>query len=148
MAAIAPSVSPISLTQEVTCAPLIPLLKTKLGLSNALAGTLATFLRSSAPVQPFIGYWADRTNPRWLVVLAPGGTALFMSLLGASPTYLLTVPLLVLAGLSHAAYHAPAPAMVAHVSGERVGTGMSLFMTLPFALLLPARPLHAQPPAA
>ena len=109
-------------------APLIPLLKAKLGLSNALAGTLATFLRSSALVQPFIGYWADRTNPRWLVVLAPGGTALFMSLLGASPTYLLAVPLLVLAGLSHAAYHAPAPAMVAYVSGERVGTGMSIFM--------------------
>ncbi len=45
-------------------APLIPLLKVKLGLSNALAGTLAAFLRSSSLVQPFIGYLADHTNAR------------------------------------------------------------------------------------
>ena len=109
-------------------APLIPLLKAKLHLSNLLAGTLAAFLRSSSLAQPFIGYLADRTNARWFVALAPGCTALFMSLLGASPSYVLTIPLLVLAGLSHAAYHAPAPAMVAHVSGGRLGTAMSLFM--------------------
>jgi FSR family fosmidomycin resistance protein-like MFS transporter len=109
-------------------APLIPLLKLKLGISNALAGTLAAFLRSSSLVQPFIGYLADRTNARWFVVLAPGATAAFMSLLGVAPSYLLAIPLLMLAGLSHAAYHAPAPAMVARVSGGRVGTGMSVFM--------------------
>ena len=54
------------------------------------------------------------------MVLAPGATALFMSLLGASPSYIAMVPLLVLAGLSHASYHAPAPAMVACMSGDRV----------------------------
>lgn len=110
-------------------APLVPLLKHKLGLSNALAGTLATFLRSSSLVQPFIGYLADRMSARWFVVLAPGATAVCMSLLGAMPGYGLLVPLLLLAGLSHACYHAPAPAMVAQVSGERIGAGMSFFMT-------------------
>ena len=109
-------------------APLIPLLREKLALSNTLAGTLATFLRSSSLAQPFIGYLADRTGARWFVVLAPATSAVFMSLLGASPSYLLLVPLLVLAGLSHASYHAPSPAMVAHVSGGRVGKGMSIFM--------------------
>ena len=78
-------------------APLIPLLKAKLSLSNVLAGTLAAFLRSSSLAQPFIGYLADRTNARWFVVLAPGCTALFMSLVGASPSYGLTVPLLLMA---------------------------------------------------
>ncbi len=102
------------------------------------------------------------------MVLAPGATAVFMSLLGVAPSYLLAIPLLVMAGLSHAAYHAPAPAMVAQVSGGRVGTGMSgvaasLFgaaadalglqrafgllaftplLALPFIPLLPGRP-HA-----
>ncbi len=109
-------------------APLLPLLKDKLDLSNALAGTLATFLRSSSLVQPFIGYLADRTSARWFVVLAPACTAVFMSLLGAAPSYSLLIPLLVCTGLSHASYHAPAPAMIAHVSGDRVGKGMSLFM--------------------
>lgn len=115
-------------TYPAFLAPLIPLLKEKLALSNALAGSLATFLRSSSLVQPFIGYLADRISARWFVILAPGTSALFMSLLGASPSYLLLLPLLVMTGLSHAAYHAPAPAMIATVSGDRVGKGMSLFM--------------------
>ena len=110
-------------------APLLPLLQQKLALSNTLAGSLAAFMRSSSLVQPFIGYLADRTNVRWFVVLAPGITAVCMSLLGATPSYFLLPPLLILTGLSHASYHAPAPAMIAHVSGDRVGTGMSFFMT-------------------
>jgi FSR family fosmidomycin resistance protein-like MFS transporter len=115
-------------TYPAFLAPLIPILKAKLALSNALAGSLATFLRSSSLFQPFIGYMADRTSARWLVVTAPATTAVFMSLVGVAPSYALMVPLLALTGLSHAAYHAPAPAMIAHVSGERVGKGMSLFM--------------------
>jgi MFS transporter, FSR family, fosmidomycin resistance protein len=115
-------------TYPAFLATLIPLLKEKLALSNALAGSLATFLRSSSLVQPFIGYLADRTSARWFVILAPAASALFMSLLGAAPSYLLMVPLLVLTGLSHACYHAPAPAMIAYVSGDYVGRGMSLFM--------------------
>jgi FSR family fosmidomycin resistance protein-like MFS transporter len=110
-------------------APLLPLLQAKLSLSNTLAGSLATFLRSSSLVQPFIGYLADRTSARLFVILAPGATAVFMSLVGAAPSYSLVALLLSLVGLSHASYHAPAPAMIAHVSGERVGAGMSFFMT-------------------
>jgi len=50
-------------------APLLPLLQAKLGLSNTLAGSLATFLRSSSLAQPFIGYLADRTSARLFVIL-------------------------------------------------------------------------------
>jgi FSR family fosmidomycin resistance protein-like MFS transporter len=110
-------------------APLLPLLQVKLGLSNTLAGSLATFLRSSSLAQPFIGYLADRTSARLFVILAPGATAVCMSLIGVAPSYGYAALLLLLVGLSHASYHAPAPAMVAHVSGERVGAGMSFFMT-------------------
>jgi FSR family fosmidomycin resistance protein-like MFS transporter len=110
-------------------APLLPLLQQKLQLSNTLAGSLATFLRSSSLVQPFIGYVADRTSARLFVILAPGATAVFMSLTGVAPSYGVAALLLALVGLSHASYHAPAPAMIAHVSGTRVGKGMSFFMT-------------------
>jgi FSR family fosmidomycin resistance protein-like MFS transporter len=110
-------------------APLLPLLREKLQLSNALAGSLATFLRSSSLAQPFIGYLADRTSARLFVIVAPGATAVFMSLTGAAPSYGVAALLLTLVGLSHASYHAPAPAMIARVSGERVGAGMSFFMT-------------------
>lgn len=110
-------------------APLLPLIQAKMGLSNTLAGSLATFLRSSSVAQPFIGYLADRTSARLFVILAPGATAIFMSLIGAAPSYGYAALLLLLVGMSHASYHAPAPAMVARVSGERVGGGMSFFMT-------------------
>jgi MFS transporter, FSR family, fosmidomycin resistance protein len=110
-------------------APLLPLLQVKLHLSNTLAGSLATFLRSSSLAQPFIGYLADRTSARLFVILAPGATAVFMSLIGAAPSYGFAALLLALVGLSHASYHAPAPAMITHVSGERVGAGMAFFMT-------------------
>jgi len=102
-------------------APLLPLLQVKLHLSNTLAGSLATFLRSSSLAQPFIGYLADRTSVRLFVILASGATAIFMSLIGAAPSYGFAALLLALVGLSHASYHAPAPAMITHVSGERVG---------------------------
>jgi FSR family fosmidomycin resistance protein-like MFS transporter len=115
-------------TYPAFLAPLLPLLRAKHGLSHTLAGTLATFLRSSALVQPFIGYFADRTNVRLFVILAPAGSATFMSLLGAAPSYLALALLLILAGLSHAAFHAPAPAMVTRVSGGRWGKGMGMFM--------------------
>lgn len=110
-------------------APLLPLLKAKLGLSNTLAGSLAAFLRSSSLAQPFIGYLADRTGGRLFVILAPATTGIFMSLTGVVSSYGLVALLLFLVGLSHASYHAPGPAMVAQVSGGRIGTGMAFFMT-------------------
>lgn len=109
--------------------PLLPLLTERLGLSLTLAGTLVSFLRSSALVQPFVGYIADRTSFRYFVILAPACTAILMSSLGLAPSYLVLVLFLMLAGVSHAAFHAPAPAMISRVAGKRLGKGMSFFMT-------------------
>jgi FSR family fosmidomycin resistance protein-like MFS transporter len=52
-----------------------------------------------------------------------------MSFTGSVPSYGFAGLLLFFAGLSHACYHATAPAMIARVSGERMGAGMSFFMT-------------------
>ena len=109
--------------------PLMPLLIPKLGLSLAAAGALVSVLRWSALIQPFLGYWADRTDPRYWVILAPTVTALGMSLLGIAPSYLAVVVLLVLAGLSHAAFHPSAAALATRSSGRYWGRGTSVFMT-------------------
>src|SRR4030042_6152520 len=45
-----------------------------------------------------------------------------------SPNYLSLVLLLFITGLIFAAFHAPSPAMIARVSGQQVGRGMSLYM--------------------
>ena len=115
-------------TYPAFLAPLIPLLTDKLGLSLALAGSLVLFMRTSSLVQPFIGYLADRTGLQYFVIVAPALTAVFMSLLGVAPSYVLLIPLLIFTGLSVAMFHAPAPAMITRVSGQEWGKGMSFFM--------------------
>ncbi|OGB95558.1 MAG: hypothetical protein A2Z31_02495 [candidate division NC10 bacterium RBG_16_65_8] len=71
-------------------APLLPLLQAKLGLSNTLAGSLATFLRSSSLAQPFIGYLADRVGVRAafnLLALVPLATIPFALLMRDPPRH-------------------------------------------------------------
>nr|MBN1229069.1 MFS transporter [Anaerolineae bacterium] len=79
-------------------------------------------------LNPFIGYLADRVNPRFFVILAPAITATLMTLIGIMPGYGSLAILLFVAGISVAVFHAPAPAMIAPISGNKVGRGMSIFM--------------------
>lgn len=79
-------------------------------------------------LNPFIGYLADKISLRYFVILAPGLTATLMTSLGFVSSYVALALLLLAAGISVAMFHAPAPAMIARVSGPRVGKGMSVFM--------------------
>lgn len=109
-------------------APLLPLLQTQLGVGYALAGSLAIFTQLPSVLNPFIGYLADRISVRYFVILAPAVTATVFTSLGLASSYAALAVLLLVGGIAIAAFHAPAPAMVARVSGQRVGTGMSIFM--------------------
>lgn len=109
-------------------APLLPLIIEKLDLSLILAGSLAAFLQLPSLFNPLLGLLADRGSLRWLAILAPTATATAMSLIGLAPTYTALAVLLLTAGLSTAAWHVPAPVMVAHAAGQRIGQGMSFFM--------------------
>lgn len=109
-------------------APLLPVLTEKLALSLTLAGSLNAFMQVPGLLNPFIGYLADRANTRYFVIFAPAITATLMSSLGFADSYAALAVLLFVTGISVAAFHAPAPAMIANVSGRRVGLGMSLFM--------------------
>ncbi len=108
--------------------PLLPLLIEKLSLSLTLGGSLAVFMQLPSLLSVVIGYLADRVSVRYLVIFAPAVTATLITLLGWMPTYWATVILLFSVGISVAAFHAPAPAMIAHIAGRQVGKGMSLFM--------------------
>ena len=111
-------------------APLLPLIIEKLSLSFAQAGLLSTIMQIPALLNPFIGLFADsRRLARWLVILAPTLTAIPMSLIGLASSYWMLLAMLFAAGTSVALYHVPAPVMVAELSGNRTGRGMSLFMT-------------------
>jgi len=109
-------------------APLLPLIIEKLSLTLTLAGSLTAFLQIPAVLNPVIGHFADKFSLRLFVILAPAVTATLMSSMGLAPNYFTLAFLLFVTGISVAAFHAPAPAMIARVAGQRVGKGMSWFM--------------------
>ena len=109
-------------------APLLPLLIDKLGLTLALAGSLSVVTQVPSLLSVLIGYIADRISVRYMVIFAPAVTATLATMIGFMPTYATAVLLLLAVGISIMAFHAPAPAMIAHISGNKVGRGMSFFM--------------------
>ena len=109
-------------------APLLPLLIDKLGLTLALAGSLSIFSQLPSLLSVVIGYLADRISVRYMVIFAPAVTATLASMIGFMPSYATAALLLFTLGISIMSFHAPAPAMVAHISGSKVGRGMSFFM--------------------
>ncbi len=115
-------------TYSAFVAPLLPLIIEKLSLSLTLAGSLTAFVQLPAIINPFVGYLADKISLRYFVIFAPAVTATLISSLGFANTYWALALILLLSGLSSALFHAPAPAMVGRISGDRVGKGMSWFM--------------------
>ena len=109
-------------------APLLPLIIEKLPLSLTAAGSLSAYMQLPAILTPFIGHLSDKYNLRYLVIFAPGLAATAMSAIGLAPNYGILALLLLLAGFASAFFHAPAPAMVAHISGKRMGKGLSWYM--------------------
>ncbi len=108
--------------------PLLPWLIEKFGLSYTQAGSLTAFLQAPSALNPFIGYLSDRLALRYFVALAPAVTATGMVLMGVMPGYGALAALLLVTGFSVASFHAPAPALVAHLAPRQAGRGMSFFM--------------------
>ncbi|MCP4419722.1 MAG: MFS transporter [Chloroflexi bacterium] len=115
-------------TYSAFVAPLLPLLQERLATNYALTGSLAIFTQLPSLLNPLIGYLADRVSLRYFIILAPAITASLMSSLGIVNNYYAIALLLLAGGVSIAAFHAPAPAMIGRLAGRRIGTGMSIFM--------------------
>jgi len=110
-------------------APLLPLLIEKLSMTLTQAGFLSTIMQLSSLLNPLIGALADRRSVRYFIILAPVTTAVPMSLMGLAPNYGVLLILLFLTGVSMAAFHVPTPVMIAQLSGDKKGKGMSFYMT-------------------
>ena len=115
-------------TYSAFLAPLLPNLIEKLSLTYTQAGSLSTITQLPSILNPIIGYLDDKVNLRIFVILAPAVSATTMSCLGIVPNFLSLAILLFITGLSISAFHAPSPAMIARVSGQQVGKGMSMYM--------------------
>lgn len=108
--------------------PLLPLLQERLGTSYSATGGLSVFIQIPSLLNPLIGYAADRVSLRYFIIGAPAMTATLCSALGLFDSYWLLALVLFTAGISVAAFHAPAPAMIGRIAGRNTGLGMSIFM--------------------
>ena len=107
---------------------ILPLLRARFSLAYQAAFLLPVFAQLPTLLNPFIGYIADRVSVRYFIIFAPAVTATLMSLMGLAPSYAVLAIILFATGISIAAFHAPAGAMIASVAGDRVGRGMSIYM--------------------
>ena len=109
-------------------APLLPLLVTKLGLSLSMVGVLDVVRKIPSLFNPLIGIMADKICIKYLIILAPALSTIFMSLLGLAPSYLVLLILLFFTGISSAMFHVPSPVAIKNFSGDKAGLGMSFYM--------------------
>lgn len=109
-------------------ASLRPLLIEKFGITLALASIWDLIMRVPWFLNPLIGIIAERTAPRYFIILTPAITAIAMSLLGLAPSFTIICILLFTMGISSAVFHVPAPTMVKRLSGKYTGRGMSYYM--------------------
>ena len=109
-------------------APILPVLMEKFSISYALAGLLNVIQRIPSLSNPFIGMIADKMSVRYFIIFAPALTAVSMSLIGMAPSYIFVAILLLVTGVSSTLFHVPAPVMIKHVSGNKLGKGMSYYM--------------------
>ena len=103
--------------------PLLPRIMTDMGLSIAMAATLAvTFSIASALPQPLFGYLADRHGRRVFAVAGPLISGIFIASIGFASTFWVLAILLMLGGLGSAAFHPPGASYAVRV-GEGKGGG-------------------------
>lgn len=107
----------------------IPPLIAKFSLSLTLAGAASSVYSSlSSFTQLLFGYAGDRFGRANLVLVAPLITALFMSSVGAMPSYPLVLGLLVFAALGTAGFHPLSASLAGRLSQRRRGLSVSLFV--------------------
>ena len=111
--------------------PLLPFIRDSFALSYAQSGLLVSAFAvslglSNAP----IGYLADRFGARLVVVLGLFLTGLISVVVGLAGTYWQLLAFLIVMGLIHGSYHAPASALMARVfpASER-GSAIGLHIT-------------------
>jgi FSR family fosmidomycin resistance protein-like MFS transporter len=109
--------------------PLLPRIMDDMGLSIAMATTLAvTFSIAASLPQPFFGYLADRYGRRVFAVAGPLVSAIFIASIGLASTFWVLVLLLMLGGLGSAAFHPPGASYAVRVSeGKGGGARYSVF---------------------
>ncbi len=114
--------------QTSSLAVMIPFLYVTFNLDYAGAALIVTLNSiSSSVIQPFFGLLSDKKSMLWLLPLGPFITAGGMVLVLFMPNYWLVLLVVIFSGLGSAAFHPEGSRNANYVSGEKKGTGLSIF---------------------
>jgi FSR family fosmidomycin resistance protein-like MFS transporter len=107
---------------------LIPFLIAERGYSFSAVGALLLFVTvGSSIIQPAFGAVSDRLSLSWLMPVGVALAALGVAFAGVAPSFELTALAVGIGGLGIAAFHPEGARYANYASGDRRGTGMSLF---------------------
>ena len=107
----------------------MPLLIERFGFGLGVAGLLAMVQSTATSMtQPVFGWFLDRARRQPSVLVWPAVTAVSLSAFGLVPSYHWLFPLLVIGGLSTAAFHPHATAAVPATAGKGTGFGIAIFV--------------------
>lgn len=108
---------------------ILPAILISMGLSASLAGALMAALLIGQALQPLTGLLSDRIGGKSLTVIGLAGSSIGGGLIAFAPNLGTLVVILILLGSANAFFHPQTLAAVRQASGDRHGTGMSIFMT-------------------
>jgi FSR family fosmidomycin resistance protein-like MFS transporter len=109
-------------------APILPIIIKNLQISYTAASLLSIAQSLPALLNPLIGWLAESFSLRIFIVISPALTAILMSFLGMTSSYVGLLAILLSAGVSAAFFHVPSPVYIRRISHGSVGRGMSFYM--------------------
>jgi FSR family fosmidomycin resistance protein-like MFS transporter len=107
---------------------LLPVFIDKFQISTLMAGVMPVLVRAPSVFQPIFGRLADKRDVRWILILWPSVTALFMTLTGVINNYIAVLFLLFFTGISAAIFHTVAGPAAGKYAGSSIGRAMGLWM--------------------
>jgi len=111
-------------------APLLPLIAAQHDLSLATAGLLVSAQTLGASLfQPLWAYFSDKYPSRLFIILGVSFTAIFFSLIGIMPTFLLLAIAILLGGAGISCFHPSATAIAASLAAKKKGIAVAFFIT-------------------
>ncbi len=110
-------------------APMLAILRERLGLTYAQVGAgAALFAFSASVMQPVYGFLSDRINSSIIIVMAPAVAAIGMAAVPVVGAYPAILASLFVAGIGVAAFHPQGASQVADTLSHRPSLAMALFI--------------------
>ncbi len=110
---------------------LLPVFESRFDLSKTSIGVMISVIGLSGSMfQLLYGYLGDKWGRRLFLVPGPAIAAIFMSLVGLSPSFAFLLLMLLIGGMGVSAFHPHAASAAGDMAGARRDIGLGIFMAV------------------